>query len=116
MTGTESQEAAVVTEVQDHEEELQQPQKHLHRTSFHYQPVKNWMGGSAHCFIDPDGIPFVLYIGQAEEKLEQMQNMAVPADPLDPLLRKWVKVSQNPILKSHPGVAEHCFRDPSTAW
>jgi len=44
MTGTESQEAAVVTEVQDHEEELQQPQKHLHRTSFHYQPVKNWMG------------------------------------------------------------------------
>jgi beta-fructofuranosidase len=175
MTGTESQEAAVVTEVQNHEEELQQPQKHLHRTSFHYQPVKNWMGdpnapmyykGYYHVFyqynsvaavwgnmswghavskdlihwlhlesamepdqlydargvwsgsatIDPDGIPFVLYTGRAEEKLEQVQNMAVPADPSDPLLRKWVKVPHNPILKAHPGVAEHCFRDPSTAW
>jgi hypothetical protein len=30
---------------------------------------------------------------------EQTQNMAVPADPEDPLLRKWVKVKQNPIVK-----------------
>jgi sucrose-6-phosphate hydrolase SacC (GH32 family) len=42
--------------------------------------------------------------------------MAVPADPEDPLLRKWVKVKQNPIVKHPEDVGEQDMRDPTTAW
>ncbi|KAH9536138.1 hypothetical protein CY35_17G091200 [Sphagnum magellanicum] len=146
-----------------------------HRTSFHYQPAKNWMNdpnaplyykGYYHLFyqynpmaavwgniiwghavstdmvhwlyledalerdqwydrlgvwsgsatIGPDGVPFILYTGLRDNTGEQLQNMAVPADPSDPLLRKWIKVPQNPIA-THPGnVGREDFRDPSTAW
>jgi beta-fructofuranosidase len=54
--------------------------------------------------------------GLIEHTHEQVQCMAVPADPSDPLLREWVKVPQNPILKRPPSVGLHDFRDPSTAW
>jgi hypothetical protein len=47
---------------------------------------------------------------------KQMQNMAVPADPSDPLLRKWIKVHHNPIATHPASVSEEDFRDPSTAW
>jgi beta-fructofuranosidase len=42
--------------------------------------------------------------------------MAVPADPTDPLLRKWIKVQQNPIATHPANVGREDFRDPSTAW
>jgi beta-fructofuranosidase len=154
---------------------------HPHRTSFHYQPAKNWMNdpnapmyykGYYHLFhqynpfaavwgdiawahavstdlvhwlylenalepdqwydkngvwsgsatIGPDGVPFILYTGVKKKpsKMDghytQMQNMAVPADPSDPLLRKWIKVHQNPIATHPANVSEEDFRDPSTAW
>lgn len=47
---------------------------------------------------------------------EQTQNMAVPDDVRDPFLRKWVKISENPILRHPDGVYKEDFRDPSTAW
>lgn len=50
------------------------------------------------------------------EDLEQTQNMAVPVDASDPYLRKWVKSSENPLLKHPDGVYKEDFRDPSTAW
>ncbi|CAK9880617.1 unnamed protein product [Sphagnum jensenii] len=154
------------------EEALQQQP---HRTSYHYQPAKNWMNapmyykGYYHLFyqynpdaavwghiawghavstdlihwlylenalepdqwyddmgvwsgsatIGPDGVPFILYTGGSNETghcNEQTQNMAVPADPEDPLLRKWVKVKQNPIVKHPEDVGEQDMRDPTTAW
>ncbi len=54
--------------------------------------------------------------GSVLSALEQLQCIAVPADPSDPLLREWVKVPENPIAAHPPGVGEQDFRDPSTAW
>ncbi|KAG0560441.1 hypothetical protein KC19_10G180200 [Ceratodon purpureus] len=144
------------------------------RTSFHFQPPKNWMNdpngpmyykGFYHLFyqynpwgavwgnltwghavsedllhwldLEPalkgdqwydvggvwsgsvtfrlDGTPIILYTGLAED-LEQTQNMAVPDDASDPFLRKWVKSSENPLLRHPDGVYKEDFRDPSTAW
>lgn len=42
--------------------------------------------------------------------------MVYPEDPNDPLLRKWVKAPENPILWPPPGVYRLDFRDPTTAW
>jgi beta-fructofuranosidase len=78
-----------------------------------------WSGSAT---IGPDGVPFILYTGvkkktsKMDGHFEQMQNMAVPADPSDPLLRKWIKVHQNPIATHPASVSEEDFRDPSTAW
>ena len=47
---------------------------------------------------------------------EQTQNMAYPEDPSDPLLRRWVKDPENPILRHPPGIGIRDFRDPTTAW
>ncbi|KAH9538132.1 hypothetical protein CY35_16G089900 [Sphagnum magellanicum] len=121
------------------------------RTSYHYQPARNWMGdtnalffykGYYHFFyqyniggarwgnitwghtvskdlihwlyldwaitgdhwydingtfsgsgtIGPDGTPFIMYTGGAENlEAEQSQCIALPDDPSDPLLRVWKK-------------------------
>ncbi|CAK9264427.1 unnamed protein product, partial [Sphagnum jensenii] len=170
LTTSELPEQAVAKDL-----EVQVHKQQLHRTTFHYQPAKNWMNapmyykGYYHLFyqynpeapvwgnltwghavskdlvhwlyledamkpdqwydvngvwsgsatIDPDGIPFILYTGGSgliENTGEQLQCMAVPADPSDPFLREWVKVPQNPILTRPPDVGIHDFRDPSTAW
>ncbi|CAM6019434.1 unnamed protein product [Sphagnum balticum] len=143
-----------------------------HRTSFHYQPAKNWMNapmfykGYYHLFyqynpvaavfgnmawghavstdlvhwlyletalepdqwydamgawsgsatMDPNGVPFILYTGRVAGTSEQMQNMAVPADPSDPLLRKWIKVPENPLITHPADVGPEDFRDPTSAW
>nr|PNR48609.1 hypothetical protein PHYPA_013086 [Physcomitrium patens] len=128
----------------------------LRRTSFHFQPEKNWMNdpngpmyyrGYYHFFyqynpnaavwggivwghavstdlihwlyldialvpdqwydiqgvwsgsvtVREDGVPIILYTGSSLSN-EQTQNIAYPQDPSDPLLRKWVKDPENPIL------------------
>ncbi|KAJ7516183.1 hypothetical protein O6H91_22G046000 [Diphasiastrum complanatum] len=71
-----------------------------------------WSGSAT---ILPDGKPVILYTGSSNESL-QSQNKAVPEDLSDPLLRKWVKVSQNPMLVPPPGIGHTDFRDPTTAW
>ncbi|KAJ7516180.1 hypothetical protein O6H91_22G045900 [Diphasiastrum complanatum] len=92
------------------------------RTSFHFQPERNWMNdpngpmfykGYYHYFYqyNPDAAVW----GSSNESL-QSQNKAVPEDLSDPLLRKWVKVSQNPMLVPPPGIGHTDFRDPTTAW
>ena len=47
---------------------------------------------------------------------EQTQNIAYPSDPSDPMLRKWVKDPENPIMRHPAGVGIKDFRDPTTAW
>lgn len=42
--------------------------------------------------------------------------MAVPKDNDDPLLQKWNKIPQNPILKAPIGINSTKFRDPTTGW
>ncbi|KAL8114456.1 hypothetical protein AgCh_021351 [Apium graveolens] len=142
------------------------------RTSFHFQPPKNWMNGPLyykgwyHLFyqynpdgaiwgkkivwghavsrdlihwnhlpvamvtdqwydvngvwtgsatILPDGQIVMLYTGSTNESV-QVQNLAYPADPSDPLLIEWVKYPDNPVLVPPPGIDFKDFRDPTTAW
>ncbi|CAM0912336.1 unnamed protein product [Alopecurus aequalis] len=63
----------------------------------------------------PDGQVILLYTGNTDT-LAQVQCLAVPADPSDPLLRRWVKSPANPILLPPPGIGLKDFRDPLTAW
>jgi len=46
----------------------------------------------------------------------EVQCLAVPTDPDDPLLRRWTKHPANPVLVHPPGIKDMDFRDPTTAW
>ncbi|CAM6104416.1 unnamed protein product [Calypogeia fissa] len=66
-----------------------------------------------------DGMPVILYTGGRGAyggDANQSISMAVPVDPLDPLLRQWKKVDNNPILYTPEGFSSQAFRDPTTAW
>nr|Q9FSV7.1 RecName: Full=Sucrose:sucrose 1-fructosyltransferase; AltName: Full=Sucrose 1(F)-fructosyltransferase; AltName: Full=Sucrose:sucrose 1(F)-beta-D-fructosyltransferase; Flags: Precursor [Lolium arundinaceum]CAC05261.1 sucrose:sucrose 1-fructosyltransferase [Lolium arundinaceum] len=63
----------------------------------------------------PDGQVILLYTGNTDT-LAQVQCLATPADPSDPLLREWIKHPANPILYPPPGIGLKDFRDPLTAW
>jgi hypothetical protein len=48
---------------------------------------------------------------------EETQNKAVLVHPSYLLLRKWVKVPENPIARHHVEVVSNItFKDPTTAW
>ncbi|KAJ7516144.1 hypothetical protein O6H91_22G044800 [Diphasiastrum complanatum] len=79
----------------------------------HWYDAEGVWSGSA--TVLPDGKPVILYTGSSNESV-QLQNMAVPEDLSDPLLRKWVKVPQNPMLVPPPSIGYTDFRDPTTAW
>ncbi|KAF3774954.1 Beta-fructofuranosidase soluble isoenzyme I [Nymphaea thermarum] len=141
------------------------------RTSYHFQPEKNWMNGPLfymgwyHLFYQynpdsavwgnitwghavskdlihwlyldlamvpdqwydingvwtgsatllPDGRIVMIYTGSTNESV-QVQNVAVPANLSDPLLRDWVKYEANPVLLPPRGILYDDFRDPTTAW
>nr|KYP31180.1 Beta-fructofuranosidase, insoluble isoenzyme CWINV1 [Cajanus cajan] len=73
--------------------------------------------GSATIVPHPRGKPVILYTG-IDHKFHQTQNMAVPKNVSDPLLREWVKSTKNPIMAPSLGnkINTTSFRDPSTAW
>ncbi|KAF3567565.1 hypothetical protein DY000_02012611 [Brassica cretica] len=71
-----------------------------------------WTGSAT--FLD-DGSIVMLYTGSTD-KFVQVQNLAYPEDPKDPLLLKWTKFSGNPVLVPPPGIGAKDFRDPTTAW
>ncbi|KAL6651117.1 hypothetical protein ACP70R_010042 [Stipagrostis hirtigluma subsp. patula] len=71
-----------------------------------------WSGSATRL---PDGRIVMLYTGSTAESV-QVQNLAEPADPSDPLLREWVKSDANPVLAPPPGIGIKDFRDPTTAW
>ncbi|TKW05655.1 hypothetical protein SEVIR_7G191000v4 [Setaria viridis] len=71
-----------------------------------------WSGSATRL---PDGRIVMLYTGSTAESV-QVQNLAEPADPSDPLLREWVKSDANPVLVPPPGIGLKDFRDPTTAW
>lgn len=75
-----------------------------------------WSGSAT---ILLDGTPAILYTGARTAfggDAEQSQNLAFPEDPSDPLLRKWKKVTDNPILVNPDNIRPQDFRDPTTAW
>ncbi|XP_063944492.1 acid beta-fructofuranosidase isoform X2 [Daucus carota subsp. sativus] len=79
----------------------------------HWYDVNGVWTGSA--TILPDGQIVMLYTGSTNESV-QVQNLAYPADPSDPLLIEWVKYPGNPVLVPPPGIDFKDFRDPTTAW
>lgn len=75
-----------------------------------------WSGSAT---ILKDGSPALMYTGgrtNANGESIQSQALAVPADLSDPLLRKWVKYANNPIMDPPAGYKSDDFRDPTTAW
>ncbi|KAK7389286.1 hypothetical protein VNO78_24152 [Psophocarpus tetragonolobus] len=71
-----------------------------------------WTGSAT---ILADGQIMMLYTGSTNESV-QVQNLAYPADPSDPLLVDWIKYPGNPVLVPPPGIGVKDFRDPTTAW
>lgn len=71
-----------------------------------------WTGSAT--FL-PNGSIVMLYTGATSQHV-QVQNLAFPADPSDPLLLNWVKYHRNPVLLPPPGIGPKDFRDPTTAW
>ncbi|TVU16485.1 hypothetical protein EJB05_40053, partial [Eragrostis curvula] len=65
--------------------------------------------------ILPDGVPVILYSGIDADR-RQVQNIAFPKNPRDPLLREWTKPSYNPVVPLPADVSANDFRDPTTAW
>ncbi|XP_022874390.1 acid beta-fructofuranosidase 2, vacuolar-like [Olea europaea var. sylvestris] len=79
----------------------------------HWYDINGVWTGSA--TILPNGQLVMLYTGSTNESV-QVQNLAYPADPSDPLLIDWIKYSGNPVLVPPPGIHYKDFRDPTTAW
>ncbi|TVU16482.1 hypothetical protein EJB05_40050, partial [Eragrostis curvula] len=71
-----------------------------------------WSGSAT---ILPNGSPAILYTG-IDANNSQVQNVAFPKNPADPLLREWVKPDYNPVIPLPADVPGDKFRDPSTAW
>ncbi|XP_024996628.1 acid beta-fructofuranosidase 2, vacuolar-like [Cynara cardunculus var. scolymus] len=71
-----------------------------------------WTGSTT---ILPNNKLVVLYTGSTNESV-QVQNLAYPANPSDPLLVHWIKDPENPVLVPPPGIGVKDFRDPTTAW
>ncbi|CAM6128777.1 unnamed protein product [Calypogeia fissa] len=74
-----------------------------------------WSGSAT---VLQDGTPVILYTGGRTENgvSIQSQSLAFPEDPSDPLLRKWRKADNNPIMDPPAGYKKDDFRDPTTAW
>lgn len=75
--------------------------------------IKGCWSGSA--TLLPGDKPVILYTGWANSS-QQLQNMVVPKNVSDPLLRDWVKIPQNPLLIPEFGINGSEFRDPTTGW
>ncbi|VAI52874.1 unnamed protein product [Triticum turgidum subsp. durum] len=71
-----------------------------------------WSGSAT---VLPDGRIVMLYTGSTNASV-QVQCLAFPTDPSDPLLINWTKYENNPVMYPPPGVGEKDFRDPTTAW
>lgn len=71
-----------------------------------------WTGSAT---ILEDGQLVMLYTGSTNESV-QVQNLAYPVDPSDPLLIEWTKYPKNPVIVPPPGIHHKDFRDPTTAW
>ncbi|XBJ06065.1 hypothetical protein VPH35_024734 [Triticum aestivum] len=72
-----------------------------------------WSGSTT---ILPGGMPALMYTGRIDNAKVQVQNVAFPRNPADPLLRDWVKPAYNPVISLPADVPGEYFRDPTTAW
>ncbi|XP_027344359.1 beta-fructofuranosidase, cell wall isozyme-like isoform X1 [Abrus precatorius] len=77
--------------------------------------IKGCWSGSATML--PGGKPAILYTG-INPNNHQVQNLAIPKNMSDPLLREWIKSPKNPLMAPTTGnkINSSSFRDPTTAW
>ena len=85
-------------------------------TSYDYDGA---FSGSA--TVLPNKGPVVMYTGVSKFSelgaYYQVQSLARPANTSDPLLVRWVKADENPVIPNPPpGGTNLQFRDPETAW
>ncbi|KAG0502221.1 hypothetical protein HPP92_002293 [Vanilla planifolia] len=79
----------------------------------HWYDINGVWTGSA--TVVSDGSLVMLYTGSTNATV-QVQCLAQPSDPADPLLLHWRKHEANPVLLPPPYIHGHDFRDPTTAW
>lgn len=79
----------------------------------HWYDINGVWTGSA-TFLQ-DGRLVMLYTGSTNDSV-QVQNLAFPEDPEDPLLQNWIKSEANPVLVPPQGIGLTDFRDPTTGW
>ncbi|XP_047940456.1 fructan 6-exohydrolase-like isoform X2 [Salvia hispanica] len=72
-----------------------------------------WSGSAT--LLAGESKPVILYTG-SDFLGQQVQNLAMPKDLSDPLLREWLKSSHNPLMLPVEGIDPDFFRDPTTAW
>uniref|UniRef100_A0A0E0H0H9 beta-fructofuranosidase n=1 Tax=Oryza nivara TaxID=4536 RepID=A0A0E0H0H9_ORYNI len=73
-----------------------------------------WSGSAT---MMADGTPVIMYTGVNRPDVNyQVQNVALPRNGSDPLLREWVKPGHNPVIVPEGGINATQFRDPTTAW
>ncbi|KAK8553982.1 hypothetical protein V6N13_072903 [Hibiscus sabdariffa] len=76
--------------------------------------IKGTWSGSATLF---PGDKVVMYYTGIDAKEQQLQNYAIPKDPLDPYLHEWIKPKEgNPMVVPDHEINGSSFRDPTTAW
>nr|XP_004515312.1 beta-fructofuranosidase, cell wall isozyme-like isoform X2 [Cicer arietinum] len=73
-----------------------------------------WSGSST---LLPNDKPKILYTG-IDINQHQTQNLAIPKNVSDPLLREWIKSPNNPLMEPNNvnKINATSFRDPTTAW
>lgn len=88
---------------------------HLEHALYPTEPyeVNGCWSGSATILLGEK--PAILYTG-ANFKNQQFQNLAVPKNPSDPLLKEWIKSPHNPLIVPVDDIDPQNFRDPTTAW
>lgn len=84
------------------------------------QMISNMNGsftGSTTILLPKSYTPAILFTGITPQNL-QVQDLALPKNLLDPYLKEWTLVPQNPLMYSTPQnqINATSFRDPSTAW
>ncbi|KAH9611268.1 hypothetical protein KSS87_008941 [Heliosperma pusillum] len=74
--------------------------------------------GSTTILLPQSYTPAILFTGITPPRNEQVQDLAFPKNSLDPYLKDWVLVPQNPLMYATPQnqINATSFRDPSTAW
>lgn len=72
-----------------------------------------WSGSAT--ILPGENKPLILYTGD-DYLGHQVQNLLMPKDLSDPLLREWVKSPHNPLMLPVDGIDPDFFRDPTTAW
>ncbi|CAM6098526.1 unnamed protein product [Calypogeia fissa] len=81
-----------------------------------YDLLGAWSGSATKLL---DGTPAMMYTGWSNVSSVfqiQTQNLVMPVNASDPLLKYWKKSDANPVIVAEPSMNASFFRDPTEAW